>query len=41
MDVRQFVPLIIEKIQANDDAIKHADGRHGSVPFRVQLIWRT
>jgi hypothetical protein len=28
MDMRQFVPLIIIEVKANDDAVKHADGRH-------------
>jgi hypothetical protein len=28
MNVRQFMPLVIVKIKANDDAVEHADGWH-------------
>jgi hypothetical protein len=28
MDMRQFVPLIIIEVKTNDDAVKHANGRH-------------
>lgn len=32
MDVRQRVPLVVEKVQADDDALKQADGRHAAPP---------